>query len=68
MKNSNKNLLNIGDLLYDGEHVGMIIEIYGSEYITEWYGQAIEYPVETTSNRPLLLAWRSKAQTIKSFE
>lgn len=56
--------LNLGDLLYDLESLGMIVEIRGNEYIIEWLSAGLERNI--TSNRNILLKWRAQAQALKA--
>lgn len=65
------SLLKIGDLLYDGEYLGIITEIVKNDCVINWLsnGRGVpvdsEYAIQTTSNRYLLLNWRRQAQLLK---
>lgn len=63
--------LNLGDLLYDGQYLGMIIAREGRDFTIEWLndgrGGSIDenFKFQICSNNELLLCWRHGAQVLK---
>lgn len=57
--------LNYGDLLYDLENIGIIVDISGNEYIIEWLSAGLERNI--TSNRNILLKWRAQAAALRDL-
>lgn len=62
--------INIGDLLYDGQILGMIVEGSNNDYIIEWFGDGSgrvldDYiKFQMCSNYKLLLKWQASARAL----